>query len=473
MENKVAFKEQNFCNFLKNYFQIDKRKTIIRKEIIGGISTFLAMAYILAVNPAIVGDSPIKYGEFAGQTASIYWGGLFLATAIASFVGSFVMGVFANIPIALAPGMGLNAFFAYNVATSVGFDSALTITMISGLVYFIIVMTPLRRKINELVPNNFKLAVGAAIGLFIAYLGLQNSGIIVSSLPLVSKIGDFSNGYVILAVCILLLGLVLHYLKVPGGIIITMVVGAILLAILISTNTLNTDPSFSLLGNYESFNKFGDVAVAGWKGFANVNMWTSPITYLGIFSFVYLDFFDTTGTLLSLGEMTKLDESDPKWFNKANLVDASCTVIGAAIGATTVTSFVESTVGVGAGARTGIASIVTALCFGISIALWPILQIFMPVPSEGIMYQPITGPILVIIGTLMISQLKYFDWSITVDIPMMFLTLLFMTLSNSIGEGLSIGIIVFVVLNFFAGLLQKMRHKKNIIDNTTISMGEN
>ncbi len=471
--------KKGFKPSLRSYFKLDERNAVLKKEIIGGLSTFLAMVYILAVNPSIVANSPL-FDNPKATNAFIYQGGLFLATAIASFVGSLLMGLFANIPIALAPGMGLNAFFTYNVASSIGFDSALTVTIISGFLYFFLAISPLRKKISELIPNNFKLSIGAGIGLFIAYLGLQNSQIIVkpNDSPLVSGLGDFNDPLVILALCILFLGLVLHYLKVPGGILITMVIGAIVLASCIGagaikadtfngTGFVKADAKTILLGDYADFSTFGDVAKAGWIGFTNPKMWTSPITYFSIFSFIYMDFFDTTGTLVSLNKMVNLDDTDPKWFGKANYVDAGATVFGGAIGATTVTSFVESTVGVAAGAKTGIASIVTSIMFALSIAAWPIIQVFLPVHyggADGTFYQPITGPILIIIGTLMISQLRHFEWKITIDIPMMFLTLVFMTLANSIGEGMAFGAITFIALNTSAGskeaLMKKARSKK-------------
>ncbi len=465
-QNTMLKSKRSFSQTLRDYFQIDKRQAIIKKEIIGGISTFLAMVYILAVNPAIVGDAPIDPSIINGPSAVMYSGGLFLATALSAMIGSILMGIFANIPIALAPGMGLNAFFAYNVAKNIGFESALSVTIISGFFYFFLAISPLRQKISELIPNNFKLAIGAAIGLFIAYLGMQNAGIVQKDVALVSKLGDFTNPLVILAICILFLGLILHYLKVPGGILITMVVGAIILVSMVAGNVVVPETFDgkkgldALLGSYNDFSSFKDVARAGWVGFANVEMWKSPITYFSIFSFLYMDFFDTTGTLVSLNKMIDLDKNDSKWFSKANYVDASATVIGGAIGATTVTSFVESTVGVGAGAKTGIASIITGTLFAIAIAAWPIIQVFLPINNfelvEGKVtlvssFQPITGPILMIIGTLMITQLRHFDWKITIDIPMMFLTLIFMTLTNSIGEGMAFGAISYVLLNAAAG----------------------
>lgn len=467
---KIKIKKEKM-NFIKTYFKFDERKATFKKEIIGGISTFLAMAYILAVNPSIVGDSLMKPG--LTETAANLSGGLFLATAISAFFGTMLMGLWANIPIGLAPGMGLNAFFAYTVSQSIGFNGALTVTIISGLIYFLVVITPARDFITKKIPNNLKLSIGAALGFFIAYLGMQSSGIIQSNPDTLTTLGDFSNGLVILSVAMLFLGLILHYLKIPGGILITMFVGAIILIILLQTKAIsNVAPDHSLIGNYSDFSSFEKVVQGGWLGFGDVAVWKSPMTYLGIFSFVYLDFFDTTGTLMSLNRMIKLDESDTNWMNKANKVDAVGTIVGASIGATTVTSFVESTVGVSAGAKTGFSSLITASMFGLSIAIWPILQVFMPIPivvEDGLtFYQPIIGPILIIVGTLMISQLKHFEWEITIDIPMLFLTIMFMMLTNSIAEGMAAGAITFLVMNFFGGLIQRFTKRKQVIQTMEI-----
>lgn len=456
---------------VRNYFKFDSCQAIIKKEIIGGLSTFLAMCYILAVNPAIVGNAPLEGGGFASE----YSGGLFLVTALASFLGTFVMGLWARLPIAVAPGMGLNAFFAFNVAQSVGFGSALTVTIMSGIFYFIIVMTPLRNKISELIPTNFKIAVGAAIGLFIAYLGLQNTGIIVSSSPLLTKVGDFTNPLVILGLCLIFLGLILHFAKVPGSIILTMVVGAIIMIILCTTGAvtpLSSDgkelPNYGLLGSYDDFSSFVDVAKSGWLGFANVDMWKSPMTYFGILSFLYMDFFDTTGSLLAINRMVGFDKIDNKWMSKANYVDAISTIAGAGMGATTVTTFVESSVGVSAGAKTGFASIITSLMFALSIPLWPILQVFMPVNN----LQPITSPALIIVGAMMMSQIRHFEWEIFVDIPMMFITILMMMLTNSIAHGLSFGMITFVLMNLSLGIAQKIKNRKKVVNDITIPISD-
>ena len=273
-------KPVGFRQKFRNYFRFDSYNAIMKKEIIGGITTFLAMAYILAVNPSLVGSAPIDPkvppydldGVFHPQLAAAqYQGGLFLATALSAFLGTLFMGLWARVPIAVAPGMGLNAFFAFTVASQVGFESALTVTILSGVLYLIVVLTPARQKIAEMIPHNFKIAIGAAIGIFIAYLGLQNSGIIVQdpSHALVSGLGDFANPLVITALCLTILGLILHFGKVPGAIMINMGIGAVIVIILVCSGVIKDpagqvlDAKSTLLGNYSDFGSFANVAKAG------------------------------------------------------------------------------------------------------------------------------------------------------------------------------------------------------------------
>lgn len=476
-------KQNRFSTWFKSYFRFDSYQAILKKEIIGGLSTFLAMAYILAVNPGIVGNAPLLDPDHPGATAFQFAGGLFLATAIASSVATMVMGLFARIPVALAPGMGLNAFFAFTVAQQIGFQSALTVTILSGIGYFIIVVTPLREKISQMMPTNLKLAIGVGIGVFIGYIGLQNSQIIVKDPGvLVSRLGNFGHPLVILALVMIFVGLVLHYAKVPGAIILTMLIGAIILIPLIATNSFagaNVDSINPAKVGYQGFNTFGDVVKAGWLGFANVEMWKNPMTYIGTLSFLYMDFFDTTGTLITIDKTVNLSKHEPKWLAKANLVDAVSTIAGAGIGATTVSSFIESSTGISAGAKTGFASVVTSLCLASTIALWPVLQIFMPVNifnDQGQLvesFQPVTGPILVLIGAVMIGQIRHFEWEIMIDIPMLFMTIIMMTLANSIAYGIAFGTLTFVILNGSLGLIQTIfKKQKKIINTLEIPMSE-
>ena len=462
-------KESTFVNRFRKYFKFDTYEAIFRKEIIGGLSTFIAMAYILAVNPAMVSSA-----NGAGENIE---GGLFLSTAISAFCATMFMGLYARIPVSLAPGMGLNAFFTYNIASQIGFNSALSVTILSGVLYFIVVMTPAREKISQIMPTNLKLAIGASIGFFIAFLGLQDSQIIVKDVALVSGLGNFTNPLVITALILLFVALILHYSKIPGAIIITMLLGGIILLPMIATGFIKgVDPQSinPMHEGYKGFSSFPEVASAAWKGFISPEMWKNPITYIGALSFLYMDFFDTTGTLISIDKTLNLTEKDPKWMSRANLVDAIETIGGASIGSTTVTAFVESTVGISAGARTGVAAIFSGLLFGLSIALWPVIQIFMPVDVINIVdgktiiasYKPITGPILFLVGTMMISQIKHFEWEIIIDIPTLFMTIMFMMLANSIAYGIAFGTITFVILNASLGIFQYLFKKNKKIVNS-------
>lgn len=471
--------QTRFSSKFKAYFKFDSYQAIFKKELIGGLSTFLAMAYILAVNPALVGQAPITPGS-STDLAIQFQGGLFLATAIAAAVATMIMGLYARIPVALAPGMGLNAFFAFTVARQVGFDSALTITILSGIGYFLVVITPAREQIAKLMPTNLKLAIGVGIGFFIGYIGLQNAQIIVADgQPLASKLGDLGHPLVILALCLLVVALILHYAKVPGALVVTMLIGALILIPLVLTHSFpGADPESinPVHVGYQGFNSFGQVIQAGWIGFANPQMWTNPMTYIGVLSFLYMDFFDTTGTLITIDKAANLSAHEPKWLARANLVDAISTIGGAGIGATTVSSFIESSVGISAGAKTGFSAIVTALCLTATIALWPVLQIFMPItivsPTGLTSFQPITGPILILVGALMIGQIKHFEWEVMIDIPMLFVTVIMMTLSNSIAYGIGFGVLTFVILNGGLGLCQCLIKNKAIVNTLEIPLAD-
>lgn len=461
---------------LKAYFQFDNYQAVFKKEIIGGLSTFLAMVYIMAVNPAIVGNAPLDPNNPLAGSARNFQGGLFLATAISAFLATMFMGLYARVPVALAPGMGLNGFFAFTVAAQIGFESALTATILSGLIYFFIVITPARQKIASLIPANLKLTIGVAIGFFIGYIGLQNSQIIVADgKALATQLGDLGHPLVILAVCLLVIGLILHYAKVPGAIVLTMVLGAIILIPIIMTNGFpgaNPQSINPAVVGYQGFSTFGNVIQSGWKGFANPQMWKSPITYVAILSFLYVDFFDTTGMLITIDKSTQLSKHQPKWLAKACVVDAISTFGGASLGASTVQAFSESVVGISAGAKTGFSAIVTALCLGATIALWPIMQIFMPVDvilnDQFRSFQPITGPVLIIVGAIMIEQIKHFEWKYVVDIPVFFVTIVLMMLTNSIAYGLGFSTLAFVFLNGALGFVQTLKMRQQISSKISV-----
>lgn len=489
---------QKILQKIADYFSFDKHSTTFKKEIIGGVTTFLAMAYIFAVNPGILNaadshfDPAINNGE-GGIVYRGYEGVFFLGTILASFLGTMAMAMVAKIPVALIPGMGVNAFFTYTVASDIlglSLEEALIATFCSGILYAIIALTPARSYIIRLLPKNMKLAIGTMIGLFLAYVGLVNSGIIVSGgtpfgvdadhagVATPTKLGNFADPFVIVALIVLLLVFVLHFTKVKGAAIIAILVGVIALAFLKAFNVNDADKAFQLK-DYGDFAKFGELSRGMWSSFGNV--FSNGKFYIALFVFLYIDFFDTTGTLFSVGDQAKLD-MNKSWVKKANLVDATATIGGSVFLTSTTTSCSESLVGISQGARTGFASIVTGSMVALTIALWPIMSPLLPIEhlqnsvyAQGGTIMPVTGPILVLVGAMMLSQLRYFEWKQTIDIPMLFFTILFGILSYSISTGIAAGIIVHFIVNaavYFLALMRNQNYRNFKIENKSISLAE-
>ncbi|CAM9108995.1 NCS2 family permease [Mycoplasma marinum] len=473
----ISNTENGDKNFITKYFKFSSRQATFKKEIIGGLVTFLAMAYILAVQPSMMSTVNIA------KPGSMPIGGVFLATVISAFVATITMGILANVPISLAPGMGANAFFVFTVCLILKIDpyDAMAAVLVSGWMYFIIAITPARKYISKAMPKNLKIAIGAAIGLFLAFIGLQDSGIVqsdaiaapwlksgVTSATAV-KLGDFKNPLIIVSIVILLLMFILHFLKIKGGIIIAMGTGVVIMSILWAAGIKDFAPAFKMNKYSDEFKGFSQIAGKGWTHLGT--MFKNPLSYIAIFVFLYTDFFDTTGTLFVIGESAKINEREgEKWMTKANWADAIGTITGATIGASTVTSYIESTAGVTSGARTGFASVVTGSLFLLSIALWPIMNPLMPIANSHIhaatntvnpaTIMPITAPALILVGSLMMMQLKEFNWKEMIDVPALFITLVITMLSYSITAGIAAGVTIFVILNFFAGLKQYINEKR-------------
>ena len=475
----------------KRFFKFSERSTTYKKEILGGISTFIAMAYILAVNPSMLG---------ASNGGNDYVGVFFLGTAISAFIGTILMGFVAKVPLATAPGMGVNAFFTYTVAgTVLGFqvEEALVATFISGWLYFILAITPLRSYMNKILPKNIKLAIGAMIGLFLAYIGLADSGIIVSDAyqapwaasgvesATSTTLGSFKDPFVLIAVSVLILGFALHVLKIKGGIIIAMIAGVVMLAIAKASGVTDAEQIFKMQ-NYESFGKFNELSRKMWSSFG---VMADPKIYIAIFVFLYTDFFDTSGTLFAVEEEVKFSKTDKKWMAKANIVDAVSTVSGSIMMTSTNTTYVESMVGVSQGSRTGFSSLVTAMLFGLSIVAWPLMSSLMPIShlQEGIpaakgSVMPVTGPILVVVGSMMLSQLRHFNWSKVVDIPVLLVILVIGMLGYSISTGIAAGLVLYYILNVALYLKLIYLNKRNlklemndleIAESSNVSKSEN
>lgn len=430
---------------MEKFFKLKENNTTIKTEIAAGVTTFMTMAYILAVNPSILSD--------AGMDATA----VLIATALASFIGTGIMGIYANLPFALSAGMGLNAYLAYTVVLGQGisWETALFAVFIEGLIFILLSATKVREAIFNAIPLTLKRAVSVGIGLFIAFIGLQNAGLSVDSSTLVT-ITSFTENFNTSGICALLaiIGLlfmaVLYIKKVPGsilvGIIITWLMGMICQIIGIYTpdpeaGFYSLFPSGIISMDFSALGKtFGacftiDISTAGIFNFIVI-----------IFSFLFVDLFDTLGTLI--GVSTKagmLDENGRLPAIKPALMsDAIATTAGAVLGTSTTTTFVESSAGVAAGGRTGLTAITTAVLFLMSTLFSPI---FTSIPSFA------TAPALILVGFLMfesITELKFTSDNMTETIPA-YLCILAMPLFYSISEGICFGIISYVVLNLVTG----------------------
>ncbi|WP_019415754.1 NCS2 family permease [Paenisporosarcina sp. TG20] len=425
---------------MKKYFQFEELGTNYRREIIGGLTTFLSMAYILIVNPLVLSlDSVPDLPDSMRMDA----GAVFVATALAAAVGSLFMGLIAKYPIALAPGMGLNAFFAYTVVLTYGipWQTALTGVLFSGLIFIVLSLTGIRETIINAIPAELKYAVGAGIGLFIAFIGLTNAGIIVDNPATLVGLGNLSEGNTLLAVFGLVVTVILMVLGIKGGIFY----GMILTAIVGMIFSLVEIPS-AIIG------KIPDVAPTFGVAFEPLfNDPTSLISYpflIVVLTFLFVDFFDTAGTLVSVANQAGLmKENKLPRAGKALLADSLATVTGAVFGTSTTTSYIESSAGVAAGARTGFAAIVTGILF--LLALW-----FSPVLS--VITSAVTAPALIIVGILMVSSLNKIEWNrFEIAVPA-FLTIIAMPLTYSIATGIAIGFIFYPITMILSGNAKKV-----------------
>ena len=423
---------------MKNYFQFEKLGTSYRQEFIGGLTTFLAMAYILAVNPLTLTLSSIKGLPDAMR---MDYGAVFVATAIASAIGSIVMGLLGKYPLALAPGMGLNAFFAYTVVlgSKIPWQHALGAVLISGVFFFLLTLTGLREKIINAIPIDLKHAVGAGIGLFITFIGLQESGIIVNNDATLVGLGDLSKGPTLLAIFGIFITVVLMTKGFKGavffGMIITSIVGMIFGLIDVPNKVVDTVPSLQPT--------FGAV----FTSFGDHSFWSTTMVGI-ILTFLFVDFFDNAGTLVAVANQAGLMK-DNKLPNagRALVSDSIATIVGAILGTSTTTSYIESSAGVASGARTGFASLVTAGFFILSLFFFPLLSVIT---------SSVTAPALIIVGVLMVSSLGKIDWTrFEIAVPA-FLTMIAMPLSYSIATGIALGFIFYPITMIVKGRIKEV-----------------
>ena len=419
---------------LEKLFHLKENKTSVRTELIAGLTTFLAMAYILGVNPSVLGD--------AGMDVS----SVFLATALSAAVASVIMGLLANYPVALAAGMGVNALFAYTVCGQMGYSwsAALAGVFISGVIFILISVTGVRKMIINAIPVQMKLAIGAGIGFFIAFVGLKNAGIVVANESTFVAIGNFSDPTVLLALLGILITLLLVIRKVPAAVFVGMVITALIGIVAGAVFHIEGMPSLPD-GSFITTNVHMEGAGAFMNGFGE--LFADPAKSLVmIFSFLFVDFFDTAGTLVAIGSKIGLvnpQTGELKNAERALLADAIGTVFGAAVGTSTVTSFVESSSGVGVGGRTGLTAVTTGVLFLLSILISPLIL--------SAVTNAVTAPALVVVGVMMAQQLKSIDWEDMMIAAAAFVTIIVMVLGYSISNGIAFGFIVYTIGMIGAG----------------------
>lgn len=419
---------------MKKFFGFDELDTNFKKEIIGGLTTFLSMAYILAVNPSILSLQGV---EGVPDEMKMDINAVFVATCLAAFVGCLFMGIIAKYPIALAPGMGLNAFFAFTVVLTmeIPWQTALTGVLFSGVIFVLLTLTGLREYIINAIPMEMKMAVSAGIGFFITFVGLQSSGIIAGDDATLISLGDVQSGGVLLTFAGLVISVILMTKKVPAAIFIGMIATAII-GILTGIVPM---PS-AIVGSVPSVAPtFG----AAFEGLMDFDTIFNVQFLIVVLTFLFVDFFDTAGTLVGVASQANLikDNKLPR-AGKALLADAFATITGAIFGTSTTTSYVESTAGVAAGARSGFASVVTGVLFLAAIFFSPLIVTF---TSE------VTAPALIIVGILMASNLSKISWGrFEVAVPA-FLTVFMMPLTYSIATGIAIGFIFYPITMIMAG----------------------
>lgn len=412
----------------KKFFDFDPAKNSFKTEIAAGITTFLTMAYILAVNPSIFSN----LADLGMNTQAV-----FTATTLAAIVGTLIMSIYAKKPFGLAPGMGLNAFFVFTVCLTMGYpwQMALTAVFIEGIIFILLTVTKVRAWIVDAIPASLKRAIGAGIGLFIAFIGLKNAGIIVDNPATLVSLGKVTEGSALLGLIGIIITSVLVVKKVPGnlliGILITAIIG-IPMGITHFDGVIDTPPSIAPIFCQFDFSQL-----------FSLDMLVIVLTFL------FIDMFDTMGTLVGVCTKAGMMRPDGKipGLNKAFMADAVATVAGACFGTSTTTTYVESAAGVAQGGRTGLTSFVTAICFVIALFFAPL---FLGIPAAA------TSPVLVIVGLYMLTPIKDIELDDYSESIPAFITIIMMPLAYSISDGILCGMIGYVVLNALCGQFKKL-----------------
>ena len=413
-------------NFLSKAFGFDPAKHSVRTEIIAGITTFLTMAYILAVNPNIFSNVP-----------GMPTGSVFTATALAAIVGTLAMSLYAKKPFGLAPGMGLNAFFVFTVCLGMGYSwqFALTAILIEGIIFIILSATKVREMIVNAIPASLKNAIGAGIGLYIAFIGLQNAGIIANNDSTLVGLGNLGTANSILFIIGLFLTAILVVLKVKGGILIGMLATTVIgipMGVTKLTGFMSMPDSIAPI-----FCKFEWSQVLSWD------------MLVVVFTFLFIDMFDTIGTVVGVSVKSGMIDKDGHvdGISKILMADAVATTAGACFGTSTTTTYIESASGVAEGGRTGLTSFVVAVCFAIALLFSPV---FLAIPGAA------TGAVLVIVGVMMMAPIRNIEWDDYSEAIPAFITAVMMPLAYSIAHGILLGMISYVVINACTGKFKKI-----------------
>jgi AGZA family xanthine/uracil permease-like MFS transporter len=436
---------------LEKMFKLKENKTDVRTEVIAGITTFMTMAYILAVNPNLLSN---EYGSNMDATAVL------IATCLASCVGTLAMAFLANYPFALAPGMGLNAYFSFTVCGAMGYSwkVALMAVFIEGIIFIILSLTNVREAIFNAIPATLKKGVSAGIGLFIAFIGLQGAYIVVDNDSTLLSYCDFAGTWhtegicAVLALIGLMITAILYIKGVKGSILIGILATWILSMLAQATGIYHVDvdagfyslyPTFAMTDFTKIGETFGQCFTADFSGVGVFNF------IVVLLSFLFVDMFDTIGTLIGVSDKAGMltEEGKLPRVKQALLADAIATSVGAIFGTSTTTTYVESSAGVGAGARTGLSSVVTGLLFLLAIFFAPI---FTAIPGFA------TAPALIFVGFLMVSAIVKIDFNDLTEAVPAYLCLLAMPLMYSIAEGIAIGVISYVIINLICGKAKKI-----------------
>ncbi len=411
---------------LQKLFGFVPSSMTVKREVIAGITTFLTMAYILAVNPSILSDAGMDKGA------------VFTATVISSVLATLVMAMYAKLPFALAPGMGLNAYFAYTVVLTMGYSwqFALTAVFIEGIIFILLTLTGLRQKIVDSMPLVLRRAISPGIGFFIAFIGLKNAGIVSASPATFVTMGNLHDPAVLLAAFGILLSAVLLIKKVTGalliGILVTTVIG-IPLGVTHFSSVLDVPPSIAPI-----------VMKFEWHNVLSFDMAICVLTFL------FIDMFDTIGTLLGVSHRAGMvdEKGNIPHLTEAFMADAIGTAAGAMLGTSTVTTYVESASGVNAGGRSGLTSFTTAICFVLALFLAPL---FLAIPAQA------TAPALVLVGVMMMTDVSKLHLGDFADAVPAFVCIALMPLTYSISDGILMGLITYVLLRIFAGRYRELK----------------